>query len=44
MNKELMESMNILEKEYNISKDTLLEALRIHFSQPARTTLAKPTM
>ena len=23
MNKELMESMNILEKEYNISKDTL---------------------
>ena len=27
MNKELMESMNILEKEYNISKDTLLEAI-----------------
>ena len=27
MNKELMESMNILEKKYNISKDTLLEAI-----------------
>ena len=44
MNKELMESMNILEKEYNISKDTLLEQLRIHFSQPARTISAKLTM
>ena len=27
MNKELMEAMNVLEKEYNISKDTLLEAI-----------------
>ena len=27
MNKELMEAMTVLEKEYNISKDTLLEAL-----------------
>lgn len=27
MNKELMEAMTVLEKEYNISKDTLLEAI-----------------
>lgn len=27
MNKELLEAMNVLEKEYNISKDTLLEAI-----------------
>ena len=27
MNKELLEAMSVLEKEYNISKDTLLEAI-----------------
>ena len=27
MNKELLEALNILEKENNISKDTLLEAI-----------------
>ena len=30
MNKELMEAMTVLEKEYNISKDTLLELSLIH--------------
>ena len=44
MNKELMESMNILEKEYNISKDTLLEAIENSLLTAARTISAKLTM
>lgn len=31
MNTELLEALDILEKEKNISKDVMLEGLRIHF-------------
>ena len=33
MNKELIEALNILEKEKDISKDTLLEAIEKSFRQ-----------
>ena len=38
MNKELMEAMTVLEKEYNISKDTLLEACLLYTSPSPRDT------
>ena len=31
MNTELLEALDILEKEKNISKDVMLEPLKIHF-------------
>ena len=31
MNTELLEALDILEKEKNISEDVMLEAMRIHF-------------
>ena len=43
MNKELLEALNILEKENNISKDTLLEAIENLFLQRARIILARQT-
>lgn len=44
MNKELMEAMTVLEKEYNISKDTLLEAIENSFLRHVRTISGKRTM
>lgn len=44
MNKELIEALDLLEKEKNISKETLLEALRILFWLPARTISERLTM
>lgn len=41
MNKELLEAMEVLEKEKNISKETLLEALKTPCSLPVRTTSEK---
>jgi len=38
MNKELLEAMEVLEKEKNISKDTMIEAL------PVKTISARLTM
>ena len=40
MSKELFEALNVLEKENNISKEVLFEAIEIPFSQLARTTSA----
>ena len=44
MNNELLEALTLLEKEKNISKDTLLEAIE-QFSahRPARIISARPT-
>ena len=44
MNKELMEALDILEKEKNISKDTLLGAIEQSLIQAAKTILVKQIM
>ncbi len=44
MNTELMEALDILEKEKNISKDTLFEAIENSLMQPVRTILEKLTI
>lgn len=44
MNKELLEAMEVLEKEKNISKDTLIEAIETLYSLPVRTISEKPIM
>lgn len=41
MNKELMEALDILEKEKEISKETLLRRLRIPCLRRAKTISAK---
>lgn len=44
MNKELMEALDILEKEKNISKDTLLGAIEQSLIQACKTILVKQIM
>ena len=44
MNTELLEALNILEKEKDISKETLLEAIENSFSMRAKIILEKQTM
>lgn len=44
MNTELLEALNILEQEKNISKDTLLEAIEQSLIQACKTTSEKRTM
>ena len=44
MNTELMEALEVLEKEKNISKDTLLEAIEQSLIQALKTILAKQIM
>lgn len=44
MNSELLEALNVLEKEKNISKDTLLEAIEQSLLRHVKTTLEKQTM
>ena len=41
MNKELMEALEILEKEKNISKDTLLEAIEQSLLQACKNHFGK---
>lgn len=41
MNRELMEALDVLEKEKNISKDTLLEAIEQSLIQACKTTLER---
>ena len=41
MNKELMEALDILEKEKNISKDTLLEAIEQSLIQACKNHFGK---
>lgn len=41
---ELMEALEVLEKEKNISKDTLLEAIEQSLIQACKTILAKHVM
>lgn len=43
MNKELLEAMEILEKEKNISKDTMIERSRIPLLPPVRIISEKLT-
>lgn len=38
MNTELMEALTILEKEKNISRDTMMDAMKTLSSVPAKTT------
>ena len=44
MNKELLEAMEVLEKEKNISKDTMIEAIENSLSLPVKTISAKQIM
>ena len=44
MNTELLEALNILEKEKDISKDTLLEAIENSLLMRAKIILEKQTM
>lgn len=44
MNTELMEALEVLEKEKNISKDTLLEAIEQSLIRACKTILAKQIM
>ena len=44
MNAELIEALNVLEKEKNISKETLLEAIEQLCSRPAKIISASLTM
>lgn len=44
MNKELLEAMEVLEKEKNISKIRLLKRLKTLYSLPVRTISEKPIM
>ena len=44
MNKELLEAMEVLETEKNISKDTMIEQLKIPLSLPVKTISARLTM
>ena len=44
MNKELMEALDILEKEKNISKDTLLGAIEQSLIPVSYTHLTLPTI
>ena len=39
-----MEALEVLEKEKNISKDTLLEAIEQSLIRPVKTILAKQIM
>ena len=43
MNKELLEAMEILEKEKNISKDTMIEAIENSLLPPVRIISEKLT-
>ena len=44
MNKELKEALDVLEKEKEISKETLFEAIETLCSQPANSISAKRIM
>ena len=40
MNNELLEALNVLEEEKNISKDTLLEAIAVSYTHLTLPTIA----